>query len=340
MKVKCDYCKTEFNQKPSRLKRNKNNFCCKKCADLYKGSLSRKCQTCGKSFKCGSQRVNAGGGKYCSKECKIEASKNSEVKECFSCGAKVTRAKSEIDSSKSGRFYCSAKCKAEMIANRVKVGCIVCGKEFEKSKADSLRHPNHCCSVECRNVYNRNSVCLPCGYCGTMVERPKSMLSGKKNIFCSKACFDKSQQTQIQVSCKTCGKEFMKHQCYIKRSDHDFCSVECSAKHPVRESKAEKMFAEILRDKQITFIRNDRHVLRPLEIDFYFPEFDLAVEINGPQHYQPIYGEDILEKQKSRDRKKRRICKKKGIRFKSVSCCCSEEQFKRRLHSIIRDIHE
>ena len=30
------------------------------------------------------------------------------------------------------------------------------------------------------------------------------------------------------------------------------------------------------------------------ELDFYFPNLKLAIEINGPLHYKPIYGKDKL----------------------------------------------
>lgn len=50
-----------------------------------------------------------------------------------------------------------------------------------------------------------------------------------------------------------------------------------------------------------------------LELDFYFPELSMAVELNGPTHYKPIFGKEKFERQQRNDEIKREVCKELGI---------------------------
>jgi hypothetical protein len=52
----------------------------------------------------------------------------------------------------------------------------------------------------------------------------------------------------------------------------------------------------------LDLIPNDRSFLSSgLEIDIRIPKAKLAIELNGPVHYLPIYGDDRLAKVKSKD---------------------------------------
>ena len=50
-----------------------------------------------------------------------------------------------------------------------------------------------------------------------------------------------------------------------------------------------------------------------LELDFYIPDIDLAIELNGVTHYKPIYGKEKFERQQKNDEIKRSKCKEQGI---------------------------
>lgn len=50
------------------------------------------------------------------------------------------------------------------------------------------------------------------------------------------------------------------------------------------------------------------------ELDFYFPELNLAIEINGFLHYQPIYGSDKLKRIQEIDREKVDKCRQTNIK--------------------------
>ena len=50
-----------------------------------------------------------------------------------------------------------------------------------------------------------------------------------------------------------------------------------------------------------------------LELDFYFPDLKLGIEINGPFHYTAFFSEKELKATQERDRRKLESCNKAGI---------------------------
>ena len=144
------------------------------------------------------------------------------------------------------------------------------------------------------------------------------MFKGKKNIFCGKECADEYQTKKQQVVCDYCGIIFGKQRSIIKRSRHNFCNTSCASKYVHKTSFIETEFENLIKDLGIKYSRNDRTIIPPLELDFYFPDYNYAVEINGKAHYFPIYGEDTLAAQKKRDSRKRKNCKSDKILLRVV----------------------
>lgn len=54
--------------------------------------------------------------------------------------------------------------------------------------------------------------------------------------------------------------------------------------------------------------------LNGMELDFFYPEFNLAVEFNGDQHYVPT-SMGCPKAQRFRDAKKRQICRNHGVKL-------------------------
>ncbi len=50
-----------------------------------------------------------------------------------------------------------------------------------------------------------------------------------------------------------------------------------------------------------------------LELDLFYPQWDLAVEFQGQQHYVPTYGGNALRRQQMADKRKRDLCEANGI---------------------------
>lgn len=88
-------------------------------------------------------------------------------------------------------------------------------------------------------------------------------------------------------------------------------SVICPICHPINTySGEEQSMAEFLDSLNVNYIKNDRKQINPLELDFYFPEYKLAIEMNGL-----LYHSELFKKDKNYHLNKQKLCKEKGIRL-------------------------
>jgi len=318
MIVHCENCNKEFYKRPSKVENNKCNYCSKDCADIAKGSLAVQCSNCGKKFKRGKYCVGNRVRQFCSKQCFSEFKAKQNEVECSFCGKKLYRFKSSRESNKTGMFFCGFECRKAYTKKQNIVKCVVCNNEFRKAAADIKRYPTHCCSLECRNKYNNKRIRLVCPVCEKVFYKPPSLIYGKKNIFCSVECHDKFQNHKTKVKCNECGKDIFKSPVFIKQNRHHFCDSSCFSKFSFKTSFVETEFEKLVKNIGIKYIRNDRTVIGPLELDFWFPSLKYAVEINGSLHYKPVYGQKAFRGQKERDKRKRKKCKQLGIKLRTV----------------------
>jgi len=141
--------------------------------------------------------------------------------------------------------------------------------------------------------------------------------------YCSKSCSDIGLYTRKKINCNNCGKEFMKEIKEIKKSKsgNHFCSKSCAAtynnthkKHGTRKSKLENwleiQLIESYPELEIHFNRKDTI---NSELDIYIPTLKLAFELNGLFHYEPIFGNDKLQKIQNNDNRKFQACLEQGI---------------------------
>jgi len=162
---------------------------------------------------------------------------------------------------------------------------------------------------------SRDLVTLQCVVCQSDFYKMKKWVLqaqkyGKDTLeFCSRECFGKSQSNQKPVICDTCSAPILRKASDVR--DRNFCSRSCWAKFKnkhkssgFRRSKAEVYLEELIHSSfpQLVLLSNTRDVLPSgLELDFYMPEIKLAIEMNGPVHYLPIYGSDIFDRTKNND---------------------------------------
>lgn len=85
-------------------------------------------------------------------------------------------------------------------------------------------------------------------------------------------------------------------------------------------SKAEKYMEEILVAAGYRVECHKKHIIanQNVHIDLFLPELSVAVEINGPSHYYPIFGEEQLQKTIGYDQKKVGLLMLEGITLVKV----------------------
>lgn len=138
----------------------------------------------------------------------------------------------------------------------------------------------------------------------------------------------KEKSLSVLAKCENCGKEVKRTQSAIRKnkSNRIFCSSSCAAtynnKHKTtgtRRSKLEAYLEERLRVEfpDLVLICNGKDAIGS-ELDFYFPQLRLAIELNGIFHYEPIYGKDKLEQVQRNDQQKSLCCATAGIEFCTV----------------------
>jgi hypothetical protein len=158
-------------------------------------------------------------------------------------------------------------------------------------------------------------------------------LRRNKRFFCSQECNYAYNYTKQEVACANCDTTFYKIPSQIAKTNNNFCSKSCAAtynnKHKrfgTRRSKLENLIEGMLLAEypKITFACNQKDIIGS-ELDFYFPNLKLAVQINGPLHYLPIYGQKKLDQIQRMDEEKRTVCNNKGIILVEVDC--SEDKY-------------
>ena len=113
-----------------------------------------------------------------------------------------------------------------------------------------------------------------------------------------------------------CNKDFIKITAEINRSKNHFCSKSCSASysnknksHGTRRSKLETYLEE-----QLTILYPNLHIdfnkkdAIGSELDIYILSLNLAFELNGIFHYEPIYGSSKLSQIQLNDISKSKAC--------------------------------
>lgn len=141
----------------------------------------------------------------------------------------------------------------------------------------------------------------------------------KSQLYCGWNCFQKSLEKPARY-CKEC------NQLLTEKWKLQFCGRSCATtynnknrKIGTRRSKLEKFIEEELSKKfskdEILF--NNKKIIGR-ELDIYFPKLKLAIEINGPFHYRPIYGEEKFNRIKEIDKQKKVLCEQNEIELLSI----------------------
>lgn len=192
-----------------------------------------------------------------------------------------------------------------------------------------------------------------CKICKKIIYKRKSQIQRNKNNYCSRICFLKNKlNNRIKVKCKNCLKIFTKANWEFKRSPKHFCCLPCANKYlnsnmpRNRRSKLEFWIENKLKEHypKLKIKFNDRKICDGLELDIYLPKLQLAFELNGIFHYEPIFGKKDLDGQQKRDRNKMSVCIDKNIDLCVIDTTSqkgtNERIFKKFLDIIIKIVDE
>lgn len=179
-------------------------------------------------------------------------------------------------------------------------------EEFEKATANS--------ELKCRCKTCENTFTTKKKYITYSQKHPNS--NRYTNSFCSRECRDKSFVTQVSVQCLNCEKSFTKAANQVKKYPNHFCSRSCSAtynnknkKYGTKRSKLETwiegQLTSMFPSLEIHFNKSEAI---SSELDIYIPSLNVAFELNGIFHYEPIYGVDKLERIQENDQSKTKAC--------------------------------
>lgn len=163
---------------------------------------------------------------------------------------------------------------------------------------------------------------LKCEHCGEIFPCIKKQITferkHKKGIYryCSRICQAKGDLKLFDLKCDYCGKIITKKKSDLEKSKHHFCNSQCAAKYNnthrtygFSRSKLEIYLEKKLKElySNLDFKFNDRITIGS-ELDILIPSLNLAFELNGIFHYEPIYGEETYNKIKIRDKNKFQMC--------------------------------
>ena len=142
-----------------------------------------------------------------------------------------------------------------------------------------------------------------------------------RSKYCSKDCTTKSKNKKIEVQCLQCSLIFIKNNDQCIKTPNHFCSHSCAAKynnahktHGTRRSKLEKWLEEQLTIlyPELNILFNQKSAINS-ELDIHIPSLNLAFELNGIFHYEPIYGKEKLASILNNDDRKFQACLEKSI---------------------------
>lgn len=98
-------------------------------------------------------------------------------------------------------------------------------------------------------------------------------------------------------------------------------AIDAVRKSSKEGSKLEKFILNGLLSKgyRVDFHKEQLLSNTKLQIDIFLPAHNIAIEVDGPSHFEPVWGDDALKKNKTYDSKKTGLLLGKGIKLIRVT---------------------
>lgn len=122
----------------------------------------------------------------------------------------------------------------------------------------------------------------------------------------------KGMEFPIKVKCKKCGYEW-------ENNTQSLITNGTSCRKCSYRYKGEEKILKILQKYNINYTTQHKFVnckdIRPLPFDFYLQDYNLCIEFDGQQHYEPRFGEINFQKTLFHDQIKNEYCKNNNIKL-------------------------
>lgn len=137
---------------------------------------------------------------------------------------------------------------------------------------------------------------------------------------------------EVEIICHEHGSFWQRADVHLRGGGCQICN----------QSHMEKETERLLKGLNVEYIPQcGRSVLQWLykqSFDFYLPEYNIAIECQGEQHFRPVGqfgGEEGFRKTVERDERKARLCEENGIRLFYIRY---DESLRERLFEILREV--
>ena len=189
--------------------------------------------------------------------------------------------------------------KVKYVDAKTKV-CIVCPKHGEFWQTPDSHLQGHGCKKCCmEKLFNLTRMTKE-----EFIKKSKEMHGNKYDY--SKTDY-KNCDTDVCIICPEHGEFWQKPYYHIHKGGCPHC----------KESKLEKEVCKLLASNKIIFDRQKKFDwLGRQSLDFYLPDYNIAIECQGRQHFEPVNyfgGKKAFEYVKQLDKTKKELCEKNHI---------------------------
>ena len=190
--------------------------------------------------------------------------------------------------------------KVEYINNRTEV-CIICPTHGEFWQRPDKHLLGHGCNLCCKTGIKSNT--------NTFIEKAKKIHGNKYDY--SKVEYTNAL-TKVCIICPKHGEFWQTPHMHLRGNGCQKC----------RQSKLEKEIELLLSKNNIKYIeqcgKSTFSWLSKMKLDFYLPEYNIAIECQGEQHFKPIEhfgGNEEFKIVSIRDKRKRKLCDENNIKI-------------------------
>ena len=198
------------------------------------------------------------------------------------------------------------------------------GNKYDYSKVEYINDSTKVCIIcpehgefwQTPNMHLRGRGCPTCGILKrteAITKTLENFVNESKLIHGDKYDYSKvvyvNVETKVCIICTEHGEFWQTPHAHLSGQGCPLC----------KESKLEKEISDFLEKNKITAIRQYRaDYLDKLSLDFYLPEYRIAIECQGIQHFEPIEyfgGVKRFEEIQERDGLKKQLCEEHGVKM-------------------------